>query len=136
LIFPVHPRTRARLIEFGLLPALDAQKSVRLIDPLGYVEFMSLVSAARLVLTDSGGVQEETSYLDIPCLTLRDTTERPITVSLGSNRLVALREVVPSTEAVLADQWPRARLIPYWDGKTASRIVSDIRRHLKVPSSA
>ncbi len=89
LLFSVHPRTRKKLEEFGLWPALQSAAGIRLTEPLGYVEFMALVRAARAVVTDSGGVQEESTYLGIPCLTLRENTERPITVTQGSNRLVA-----------------------------------------------
>src|SRR5262249_56043891 len=92
LIFPVHPRTRRRLAEFGLAAALG---SVRLVDPLGYIEFMSLVSGARLLITDSGGVQEETTYLAIPCLPVRDPTERPITIYERTNRLLTTPDIPP-----------------------------------------
>ena len=89
LVFPVHPRTRHRLREFGLAARLEAVDSnVKLCEPLPYVEFMSLVLDCRFALTDSGGIQEETSYLGIPCLTLRENTERPATLTLGTNRLV------------------------------------------------
>jgi UDP-N-acetylglucosamine 2-epimerase (non-hydrolysing) len=94
LVFAVHPRTRKRLIEFGLMAVLENCANIRLTEPLGYIEFMNLVSNARLVVTDSGGVQEETTYLGIPCLTLRDSTERPITIEEGSNRLVRTHELI------------------------------------------
>src|SRR5690606_14929812 len=84
LVFPVHPRTRRRLEEFGLGVRLEASGEIRLLEPLSYIEFMSLVVDSRLVVTDSGGVQEETSYLGIPCLTLRENTERPVTVTEGT----------------------------------------------------
>lgn len=130
LVFPVHPRTRKNLESFGLWDRLNAAKGLTLIEPLGYVDFMNLVSAARLVVTDSGGVQEETTYLDIPCLTLRTTTERPITVTEGSNRLVDADSLLPLVEAILAGDWPHGRKPDRWDGHTAERVVADIRARL------
>src|SRR5204862_4349501 len=88
VIVPVHPRTRKTIAELGLSDRVAAIKSLRLIDPLGYLDFLGLCSGARLVLTDSGGIQEETTALGIPCLTLRGNTERPITVELGTNVVV------------------------------------------------
>jgi UDP-N-acetylglucosamine 2-epimerase (non-hydrolysing) len=125
LVFPVHPRTRARLEAAGLLIELE-QAGVRLLEPQSYIRFMSLVAGAAAVITDSGGIQEETTYLGIPCLTLRDTTERPITVSEGTNRLVRVEELVVevgrSSSAV-------HRSVPgMWDGQTAGRCVDDLRR--------
>src|SRR5215469_4289104 len=88
LIFPAHPRTRQRMRSFGLAPMLESAPGLHLVDPMGYIEFMGLVRDAAMTITDSGGLQEETTYLGIPCLTLRDTTERPVTVTEGTNRLV------------------------------------------------
>lgn len=133
LVFPAHPRTRQRLEAFGLLQLLAADGRVRLIDPLGYVNFMSLVSEARLIATDSGGVQEETTYLGIPCLTLRDTTERPITVSEGTNQLVKAAELEGAVARVLDGTWPRGRRPEHWDGRTAQRVVAALRA-LLMPS--
>lgn len=126
LIFPLHPRTAARLADGGLGGRL-AEAGVKLIEPLPYIRFMSLATAARLVVTDSGGLQEETSYLGIPCLTLRDNTERPITVSQGTNRLVTAASLPGELERAL-DAAFEVRRPPLWDGQTARRCVDDLRR--------
>ncbi len=121
IIFPIHPRTRKVLeqLDLACLPQL------RLVEPLGYLDFMKLISHARLVLTDSGGIQEETTVLGVPCLTLRDNTERPVTVQEGTNMLVGLnpdRIVVAGLQS-LANP-PRTHRVPdLWDGKAASRIL-------------
>jgi UDP-N-acetylglucosamine 2-epimerase (non-hydrolysing) len=125
VVFPIHPRTRKNLEEFGLLGA--SVEGVRFVEPLGYLDFLRLYSGARLVLTDSGGIQEETTALGVPCLTLRENTERPVTVELGTNRVVGTEpaRIVAEAEAVLSqDRSSKApRLPPLWDGHTAGRIL-------------
>jgi len=128
LLFAVHPRTRKKLEEFKLMPTLESAAGIRLTEPLGYVEFMALVKSARAAVTDSGGVQEESTYLGIPCLTLRENTERPITVTQGSNRLVAASELSQSLEVVLAGRWPTGSRPDRWDGRAAQRCVEALRR--------
>jgi len=129
IIFPVHPRAARTIAELGLLDRLTNAGNLRLIEPLGYLDFLNLYSGAQLVLTDSGGIQEETTVLGIPCLTLRENTERPVTVSLGTNKIVGTDPEKIVAEALAALQQP-ARLrvdIPFWDGKTAERIVDALR---------
>ena len=128
LVFAAHPRTRARLEEFGLLPRLADASGLHLSGPMGYVRFMGLVCDCRLVITDSGGIQEETTYLGIPCLTLRDTTERPVTVTDGTNRLVTPGDLADHVARALAGDWPTGRRPELWDGGTAARVVADIER--------
>ena len=131
IIFPVHPRTRAKIEEFGFEERI-ADSGIRLIDPLGYLDFMRLYSGAKLVLTDSGGLQEETTVLGIPCLTLRQNTERPITISMGTNVLVGTdaetikRRALDILEAGAADT--NIKIPPLWDGRAAGRICDEIRR--------
>jgi UDP-N-acetylglucosamine 2-epimerase (non-hydrolysing) len=134
LVFPVHPRTRKQLAAFGLADRLAAAPGVRLIEPAGYVQFMNLVSNAALVITDSGGVQEETTYLDIPCLTVRPNTERPITVTEGTNRLITPAGLADAVGRALRGDWPRGRRPDLWDGRTAGRCVASLRRRLTPPS--
>ena len=134
VVFPLHPRTRKRLQEFQLLETLDRAPGVHLSEPLRYVEFMNLVTGSALVVTDSGGVQEETTYLGIPCLTLRDSTERPITVSQGTNKLVEPGRVLQNVTAVLRGNWPDGRRPELWDGATAARIADSLRARLAAVS--
>lgn len=128
LVFAVHPRTRKRLAEFSLLADLENAPGLKLVEPVSYIPFMSLVSGAKLAITDSGGLQEETTYLDIPCLTLRENTERPVTVSEGTNRLVEPKNLLANIEKVLAGKWPHGRRPEQWDGQAAQRIVASLKR--------
>ncbi len=127
LVFPVHPRTAQRLAQSGLDKRLG-QAGVKLVEPLSYVRFMSLVKAAAAVVTDSGGVQEETTYLGIPCLTLRENTERPITILEGTNRLVRTDTLEAELAAALRRGRHSAPKPQYWDGQTARRCLQDLRR--------
>ena len=126
VVFPVHPRTRKTMAELGLEARVETMKGLRLIDPVGYLDFLSLYSGARLVLTDSGGIQEETSVLGIPCLTLRENTERPITVTKGTNIVVGSDpgKIIAAAFAVLSEAPKQPGSIPLWDGHTAERILA------------
>ncbi len=127
LVFPVHPRTRQRIDAAGLLAAGRDAGRIFMPEPLGYTAFMNLVLNARLVITDSGGIQEETTYLGIPCLTMRENTERPVTVTHGTNRLCAPNELLERVAEVLGDGTRPEPVIPFWDGRTAARVVAEIR---------
>ena len=123
VVFPVHPRTRARIASLdGRLAAL---RGLRLIEPQPYLDFVKLMAGARCVLTDSGGIQEETTALRVPCLTLRETTERPITVTRGTNRIVGVDPdaIFRAWREVARGRWPAGELPELWDGKAAERIV-------------
>jgi UDP-N-acetylglucosamine 2-epimerase (non-hydrolysing) len=126
VVFVVHPRTLGRLEAYNLLERLN-RFGVITTGAMGYIEFMSLVSNCRVAVTDSGGVQEETTYLGVPCLTVRSTTERPITVTHGTNRLVSPEDLTSAVETCLQAEWPSRPNIPLWDGKTSERIVEQLR---------
>ena len=128
VVFPVHPRTRQRLAEWGMDAALSEvgrRRALIVLGPMGYLDFIGLMTHARLVLTDSGGIQEETTALDVPCLTLRENTERPVTVSRGTNRVTGAEPLrwMPAAREILQGNRKRSSGVPLWDGKTAERIV-------------
>lgn len=123
VVFVAHPRTMNSLDQFGLRDRFDSAPGVILLDPMPYVRFMNVVTESKLVITDSGGLQEETTYLGIPCLTLRENTERPITVTLGTNKLIDIESLTDNVEAVLNGSWQEGSCPPLWDGKTAQRAV-------------
>lgn len=127
LVFPVHPRTRKQLAEFGLYERLARHSDLHLSEPLSYIQFMNLVLGARVAITDSGGVQEETTYLGIPCLTLRENTERPITVTAGTNRLLGAPQLREAVDAILAGKAARGGRPERWDGHTAQRCVAALQ---------
>ncbi len=133
VVFPVHPRTAKNLRESG-----KALPSMHYVDPLGYLEFNYLVKQAKGVITDSGGITEETTVLGIPCLTLRDNTERPETVTIGTNELIGTdpTKLPPALERLMAGQWKKGTIPPKWDGKAAERIVGKLEQLLAAKSSA
>jgi len=138
IVFPVHPRTRKTIAELGLSERVDAIKQLRTIDPLGYLDFLNLSSNARLVLTDSGGIQEETTALGIPCLTLRENTERPITVEMGTNVIVGTdtaKIIAAANTALNGPAKKAARQPPLWDGQTSERILDALEEFDGAPSS-
>ncbi|MBC3786085.1 UDP-N-acetylglucosamine 2-epimerase (non-hydrolyzing) [Spirosoma sp. LMG 31448] len=135
VVFPVHPRTQANLVRFGLMSRLMAIPTVRVLEPQGYLEFLNLMEHAAVVITDSGGVQEETTFLQVPCLTVRASTERPVTVDLGTNQLLA--DLNPATVRyhigeILAGRIKAAAIPPLWDGRAAGRIA-DILLNERTP---
>jgi len=138
IIFPCHPRTRQRLSHGAFAHLMNAEKAGRermrlvVLDPLGYLEFLSLMADARLIMTDSGGIQEETTVLGVPCLTLRHNTERPVTVEQGTNVLVgnSRDHIVAAAEKALSGMAQHARVPDLWDGKASERIAKILHDHL------
>lgn len=133
LVFPVHPRTRKNLLEAGLMPLLSNGRII-LTEPLSYIRFMSLIFNCKLAITDSGGIQEETTYLGIPCLTLRPNTERPITLEQGTNRLCDLDNLEKHVCDALQTRNGPYRVPDLWDGRTAGRIAQSIKAFLDAPA--
>lgn len=127
LVFALHPRTRSNIDRFGLMGSIDPARAV-LLPPQGYLEMLGLMATAKLVLTDSGGLQEETTALGVPCLTLRENTERPITVEQGTNLLVGRNRsaILAGVRDILAGHGKRGRVPEFWDGHAAERIVADL----------
>jgi UDP-N-acetylglucosamine 2-epimerase (non-hydrolysing) len=126
LIFAVHPRTYKNIQLFGLQDKIDSYPNLFFIEPLGYLQFIHLVSNTLFTLTDSGGIQEETTFLNIPCLTVRPTTERPVTVWEGSNKLIKIEAIEEEVGLILEGKGKKGTIPKYWDGKTAERIVETI----------
>jgi UDP-N-acetylglucosamine 2-epimerase (non-hydrolysing) len=135
IVFPVHPRTFGKLEKFELLTLLKNKTNIILLEPLGYTEFMNLLVNAKMVLTDSGGVQEETTYLGIPCLTLRPNTERPVTITEGTNDLVTFKTVNEAIVKICRGQWKKGNVPDLWDGMTAERIVDVFYKTLFAPDA-
>jgi len=129
VLFPVHPRTRKRLADTSLL---EGETRILLCDPAGYLEFQALMSRARVVLTDSGGIQEETTALGVPCLTLRENTERPVTISEGTNILVGRdpERILPEVRSILSGRTKAGRIPALWDGHAAERVADALLRFL------
>ena len=136
LVFALHPRTRANIARFGLDELLNGPRTA-LLPPLGYLEMLGLMGAAKLVLTDSGGLQEETTALGVPCLTLRQNTERPITIEHGTNMLVGVDPAViqAAVDDVLAGKGKAGRAPEFWDGQAAWRIAEDLWHFLYRPDT-
>ena len=128
LVFPIHPRTRKNLEQGQFLSILKNAKGLFLPNPLSYIRFMNMVFNCRFVITDSGGIQEETTYLGIPCLTLRQNTERPITITRGTNQLCGIKDLEVKVAEILNASVPGQKNIELWDGKTAYRIVEFLKK--------
>ncbi len=131
LLFPVHPRTQAVLKQNNLIETCGlARSQIRLIDPLGYYDFMNLMIHSKMVLSDSGGIQEETTFLNIPCLTLRPNTERPITITQGTNEMATIESLPEQVDRILQGNWKKGTIPELWDGNTAPRIVKVLEEFL------
>jgi len=130
IVFPIHPRSRKMLSNFGLDEKIKSMKKLKLLDPIGYLDFMKLMHSAKLVLTDSGGIQEETTFFGIPCITLRENTERPVTIDVGTNILVGSDTdlVISEAKKVINGEAKKGQIPELWDGKAAERIVSIIEK--------
>jgi UDP-N-acetylglucosamine 2-epimerase (non-hydrolysing) len=131
-VFPIHPRTKKKLVKYNLIDKLN-MKNLILIDPVGYLEFLNLMLNSKFILTDSGGIQEEASYLKIPILTLRKNTERPVTIEKGTNTIVGndIEKVKLSIDEILTNTYKKGDDIEKWDGKTAKRIIEILNKKYK-----
>ncbi len=132
IVFPIHPRTHKNLSNNGLVERINELPNLQVIEPLGYLDFLKLMSSARIVLTDSGGIQEETTILKVPCLTLRENTERPITLEIGSNQIVGTDpdKIIEGFEQAMAGPSRNLEIPPLWDGRAAERIVRILKDKL------
>ncbi len=126
LVFPVHPRTKKQLEGSGLYQLLSSRRSIKLLEPQSYLSFMKLLFNCKFALTDSGGLQEETTYLRKPCLTLRPNTERPITIYEGTNELVDVTDVYDAVDKIISGRWKKGSIPGYWDGRSAGRIIEKL----------
>ena len=128
IVFPVHPRTLKNIKKYGLLDKIKNYKSIILTDPLGYLDFICLMSNSKFVITDSGGIQEETTILNVPCITMRNNTERPVTVKQGTNMLVSTdkSKIIKACNKIIEGAGVKGRIPKFWDGKAAKRIVESI----------
>jgi len=131
IIFPVHPRTRKNLDNFGFVEKFSKSGNIILTEPMDYLSFISLVSQSRALMTDSGGIQEETTYLGIPCSTLRENTERPVTIEKGTNRLVypIKSSIKDAFDLLITGRWKKGTVPPLWDGHTSQRIINILQNY-------
>ena len=129
VLFPVHPRTRKMLRDYNI--DLSDKDNMKILDPIGYLDFIGLMKHSLLVITDSGGIQEETTYLNIPCLTLRENTERPITLEIGTNHLIGLdmNKLILKMKEIISDKSIKGNIPALWDGKASLRIVKVIKKY-------
>ncbi len=125
IIFPIHPRTEKNIKKFGMEDKVEKLHNLRLLPPIGYLDFMQLSHNCKFIMTDSGGIQEETTFLKIPCLTLRENTERPVTATIGTNEVVGTdtQKIISNAQKILAGDWKKGEIPPLWDGKAGERIV-------------
>lgn len=128
LVFPIHPRTRKNILNYGFEHLIEKSPNLLLTDPLGYLDFQKLMINSKFVITDSGGVQEETTALKIPCITVRENTERPVTITEGSNELAGknMEKLINLAEKARSNNWKNSQIPEFWDGKTAERVVDNI----------
>lgn len=129
-VMPLHPRTRHRLSSFGIWKQYENQSNLKIIEPVGYLDFMNLQKNAKVVITDSGGIQEESSFFNVPCLTVRDNTERPITITQGTNKLIGTKYNNILSEYKKIDRTTKKSNIKYWDGNAAQRIVEVLKKEI------
>jgi UDP-N-acetylglucosamine 2-epimerase (non-hydrolysing) len=136
VVFPVHPRTRINMGKFDFIKQIEKIKNIIITEPLGYIDFLKLVKESKVVITDSGGIQEETTYLSIPCLTIRSSTERPVTIKEGTNTLIDMDEkkILNEIHKILNNKYKTGKVPDLWDGKASERIVKIISNFLSAES--
>ena len=127
VVLPMHPRTRKMIEKFKL--HIDNHSNMKLLEPIGYHDSLCLTEMAKFIITDSGGLQEESTYLRTPCLTLRENTERPVTIEVGTNRLTRPEKLSDDISEIIDGRWPRGKIPPHWDGKTANRVLKAMIEH-------
>lgn len=130
LVYPIHPRTKSMIEKHGLKEKFAKLAHLKQVQPLGYIDFIQLVKNAKFMLTDSGGIQEESTYLGVPCLTMRENTERPSTIEEGTNKLMGRNKahILKAVRQIMAGRWKKGRIPMYWDGKSTARIVKIIKK--------
>ncbi len=134
IVFPVHPRTTHKIRDFGLENLVSSMPNLIITEPIGYLDFQKLMSNSKFVITDSGGIQEETTALKIPCITVRENTERPVTIWEGSNELAGtdMKKVLELSQKAINNNWKESKIPNLWDGKTSSRVVSAIENYFNL----